>query len=268
MQNQDQELMKERAEPILVSRFKDIREKPELDPVVGDFSDILVDAEYREHLFEEAKKSFEFILDKEKFRQEIEQESNKESFSYLKQVRRYGLILKAVYRFVDFDHKCGENLSHFLFLLGQYNDSYWVQPPDDVRQMIEGELNSIELSVNFTDTAGFKEYAQNILADMEKRLHKKKLGIDSFHTLRKEFRLFSNLMQVIAAENCGSEFHWLFYCLFKLSMELGKQHDDLIQQGLKGKVKYDELIVETDPQVVAEFKRLKPFIEKVCGLAE
>lgn len=259
-------LENQKSEPVLVSRFLDIREKPDINPVLDDFSNIFEAPERRAHFFEEAKNSFEFIFSQEKFVDHIQREPNDESFAYLKQVRRYGLILKASYRFADSSHQCGEALNQFLFLLGQYNDRYWLSPPAELKEAILENLDRLELSVNFIDTSGFREYAKGILTDIETLLQEKRLPVAKFHTLRKNVRLFSNLMQVTAAENYGGAPHWLFHSLFKLSVELGNQHDDLVQKGLQGKIDYHKAKVRIDPALAVEFGRIKPFIEKVCGM--
>ncbi len=260
-------LESQRAEPILVARFRDIRGKPETSPGLNDFSNIFEDQERRQHFFEEVRKSFEFIFNKEKFIDHIEREPNKESFAYLKQVRRYGLILKAAYRFVDVNHQCGEDLNQVLSLLGQYNDHYWLSPPADIKEQIKSHLNQIELSVNFADTQTFKEYARNILSGIETLVQKKKLPINQFHDLRKKIRLFSNLLQVAAAEDYGGKLHGLFYALVELSTKLGNQHDDLVQKGLRGEIDYHQSIVKLNPSVADRFKRIRPMVERVCGLA-
>ncbi len=254
------------TEPILVSRFFDIRTRPELNPDEVDFSNIFEDKQYREHIFEEARKAFEFIFDKERFVREIKLEANEESFSYLKQVRRYGLILKALYRFTDTSHKCGEKLNHFLFLLGEYNDSYWISSQPEIREGILDSLSDLDFSVNFIDTEEFKKYAKSILDHIATLVQANNLPIEQFHKLRKRFRLLSNLMQVPAAENCGGNLHWLFYSIFKLSAWLGEIHDDYVERSLKKEIKYEESIVEIGPDVAAEFNKFKPFVEKVLGL--
>ncbi|HBB49667.1 TPA: hypothetical protein DEQ22_03335 [Candidatus Nomurabacteria bacterium] len=45
-----------KPEPILVSRFLDIRKKPEINPTMEDFPNILKDERYRKHSLEEAKR--------------------------------------------------------------------------------------------------------------------------------------------------------------------------------------------------------------------
>ncbi|MFA6269876.1 MAG: hypothetical protein WC657_01535 [Candidatus Paceibacterota bacterium] len=255
-----------KIKPILVSRFLDIRQKPEINPDEGDFSNTFENEDRREHFFDEAKKAFEFVFDKEKFIHDIQSEPNKESFSYLKKVRRYGLVLKASYKFSDISHRCGEKLNHFLFLLGEYNDSYWISPRLEIKDEILNNLDNTDLSVNFIDTPKFKEYAEGILSQTEIILQKKELPIKEFHTLRKRLRLLSNFMQVAAAEDYGGSLHWLFYCIFKLSTELGKTHDDHVQMGLKKEIEYHKSVVEIDSDIATEFERLKPFIKKVYSL--
>src|SRR3989338_1768012 len=92
--------------PILVSRFTEIRNKPNLEPTIEDFSDIFSNEDNRKHSFEEVKKAFEFIFNKEKFIHSLNKEPNKESFAYLKQVRRYRVILRDHCRFFSLKISC------------------------------------------------------------------------------------------------------------------------------------------------------------------
>ncbi len=252
--------------PILAARFSEIRKKPAVNPTVEDFSDIFSDKQYREHSFEEARKAFEFILDKKKFVHHIKEKENEESFSYLKEVRRYGLILRALYRFIDSGHKCAENLQQFLSLLGKYNDRYWISPSEEIREEVIKDLEKIEFPVNYVDTLEFKKYTASILFDIEQLLEEKILSVEKFHGLRQKIRFFADIMQVAAAENYKGNLHWLFYSMIELSVEMGKHHDDLVQKGLNGEIDYHQSTVEVNPHTVSEFKKLKPFLEKVFGL--
>lgn len=255
-----------KSTPILVSKFLNIRERPEINPTINDFSGVFKDKKYREHCFKEVKSSFEFIFDKKKLLHHLQKNPNKESISYLKQVRRYGVILRGMYRFLDPSHKCGEGLDQLLLFLGEYNDNYWLSPSEEIKKGIINNLNDIEFSINFIDTLGFKEYAKSLLFKIEEQLKEKILSVDKFHTLRIRLRLFADLMQVTAAENYGGNLHWLFYSIIELSSEMGKHHDDLIQKGLNGEINYHKSTVRINPRIASEFKRIKPFIEKVCGL--
>jgi len=67
---------KKKPEPVLVSRFLGIRQQPEINPAVEDFSDLFSDEQYRKHSFEEAKKAFEFIFDKREILQHLRREPN------------------------------------------------------------------------------------------------------------------------------------------------------------------------------------------------
>jgi hypothetical protein len=254
--------------PVLISRFLDIREKPPISPSPEDFSEVFNNEQYRRHSFEEAKKSFDFVFDKNKFIKAIEGEKSKQNFSYLKQVRRLGLILRASYRFMDSDHECPEDLQQFVSSLGEYNDTYKINPSKELRKNIIAKLDNIKFPIDFVDDAEFRRYAKNLLADTEKLLKEKVLPIDEFHTLRKRLRLFADLMQVAAAENYGGNMHWLFHSIIELSSELGRSHDDLTQEGLRGNIDYHTSIVAVDPRVAPDFKKAKPFIKKVCGLTK
>jgi len=257
-----------KPKPALVSNFLAIREKPEINPVVADFPEDFYEKKSRQHSFEEAKNAFEFVFDKKKLLHHLEQKENKESFAYLKQVRRHGLILRDLYRFFDVSHQCVEKLNRLMCSLGEYNDSYWVSPQEEVKKEISENLDNLEFPVNFDESLKFKEYVEGVLSEIQEILREKQLPVEKFHTLRKRIRSFASLIQPAAAENCGGNFHWLFFSLFKLSGEMGDHHDDLILKGLNGEINYHESIVNIDPRIASEFEKLRPFIERVCGLTK
>ncbi len=253
--------------PILVARFEEIREKPEIDPVLQDFTEGLGTDKYRQHSFEESEKAFEFVFNKENFIRCVINQPSEENFLYLKQVRRFGLVLKANYRFADATHLCDEKFNTFLSLLGIFNDTYWTTPSQKVKSDLLDTLGDFRLSLRPIDNAGFKEYAQNILSDIDALTKESTLTAEKFHTLRKRLRLFSNFLQVAAAEHYGEGLHWLFFQMLELSTKLGKDHDELIQKTINHETVYHEFVFEMNPAIRADFKRLRPFLEKVCQLS-
>jgi hypothetical protein len=253
-------------EPVLVRNFLAIREAPQMEPELEKFPVSFEDSAYREHAFDEAKKSFDFILDKAEFIERIKQESSRENLKYLKRVRRYGLILRALYQFMDAEHKCEKNLQRFLSLLGTYNDSYKIAPDDSLRNEILENMDGIDFSIDFVDTENFKEYVADKLSRIEDLLEEQALPVNKFHYLRKRLRAFADIMQVAAAEDFGGNMHWLFHSIIELSSKLGKEHDILVQAGLTGESKYDDAVIKVDKKAASEFKRIMPFIEKACGI--
>lgn len=252
--------------PILVSRFTEIRNKPNLEPTIEDFSDIFSNEDNRKHSFEEVKKAFEFIFNKEKFIHSLNKEPNKESFAYLKQVRRYRVILRDHCRFFSSKHKSAEALNKFLYFLGQCNDRYWVVQSEEIKQETIIHIDNIEFPIEFDDTDGFIRHIVNELSEIQEIFKEKKLPVATFHLLRKKIRLFGNLVQIPALENLRKSQHWLCSSLFEISKEMGDQHDDLVAKGLSGEIDYDQAVLEVSSRILSEFERLKPFIEKICGL--
>ncbi|MFA6393213.1 MAG: hypothetical protein WCW54_03965 [Candidatus Paceibacterota bacterium] len=254
--------------PVLISNFSAIRKNPEISPVVSELPNDFYNKESRRHSFEEARDAFEFVFDKEKLLYHLEQKENEESLAYIKQVRRCGLSLRDLYRFFDVSHRCVEKLYKLMPLLCKYKDNYWGSPQEEIKKEIFENLDDLEFPINFGEDSKFKEYVKNVLLEIKQLLMEKQLPVEKFHTLRKRIRLFASLVQPAAAENCGGNFHWLFFSLFKLSEEMGDHHDDLVSRGLNGEINYSESIVNVSPYIVSEFEKLKPFIERVCGLAE
>ena len=253
--------------PILVARFEEIRKKPEIDPSLKDFTGDLGTDTYRRYSFEEAEKAFEFVFDREKFIRCVTDQPSEENFLYLKRVRRFGLILKANYRFANVTHLCDEKFNTFLSLLGVFNDTHWIAPSDKIKSELLNNLENFTFSLDPIDDAGFGEYAKSILSDIDALIKEDTLTAEKFHTLRKRFRLFSNFLQVAAAQHYGKEAHWLFFQILGLSTKLGEDHDELIQKTLNHEATYHESVFEVSPAIREDFKRLKPFLEKVFRLS-
>jgi hypothetical protein len=252
-------------EPILVTRFQEIRQIPERSPNIEDFQSIFEDEQYRVHCFQEALNAFKYVYNKEKLDNYIQAEPSKEGAKYLKQVRRYGLILKATYNFFDSEHQCPENLNSFLKNLGRYNDNYWL--PESHRNDVQlAELSSLDMELNLAPTEEFKEHVKTTLSHIEWSFDQPVLSVENFHKLRKKIRLCANFMQVTAAEYYQQDLHWLFASLHEISDRLGKEHDELVQKGLMKEIDYHISEMEIEPADKEDFARLKPYIQKVVGI--
>ncbi len=255
-----------RPTPVLVKNFDAIRVRPNIHPKPEDFSDNFSSLENRQHVFKESRKSFEFVFSKDKFVEHINKPFNKESFRYLKQVRRFGLILRAVYRFLDKKHTTVEKLQKFISLLGKYNDSYELLPPEDLKQELLDCLDGIEFPVDFVDTKEFHEYTRNLITETENLATKTVLPIEDFHTLRKRLRMLADLLQVSAAEDLGGNTHWLFHSIIDISSELGQEHDEIVQRSLTKKINYADQKIKLGPRIAPDFQKIKPYLQKICGL--
>jgi len=258
------------SEPVLVSLFDAIKEKPDIEPEVDDFRPILNSETFRKHSFEEVREAFLFVLDKEKIRQYLSApESTTEAIKYLKRVRRFGLILRSDYRFLDVAHRPPESLYRFLSLLGDYNDHYWLGEKQDAALLLEAlrRIDETELTINPIDSKSFEEYARNILSRIDSLVQKDELPTAEFHELRKLIRSCADLMQIAATEDRGGNMHWLFSSALSLSIRLGKQHDELIQRGLRKEINYDDATASINSNIREEIKRLQPFIKRAIGIS-
>jgi len=255
------------SEPILVAHFEEIRIKPDIEPRPEDFSSIFEDEKYRKHCFDEASKAFLSVYNKEKFDEYLNVEPSNEGKDYLKKVRKFGLILRAMYNFFDENHLCPENFQQFLFTLGKYNDRYLLKKSKSIKPQDVAELDGLEISVNLSGSKDFKEYAKEILSQIDGLIEKPVLPVESFHDLRKKVRLFASLMQVTAAENIGGNLNWLFASILELSVMLGEKHDELVRKDLIGETDYHSSKVELEEFLVEKIRYLEPFIRKVVGLS-
>ena len=253
--------------PLTVSYFDRIKEIPDINPEVDDFSAIFDNLEYRQHCFEEIKKSFLFLYDKEKIDKSLNAEANEEDFLYLKKVRRFGLILREGYCLLGSKHASPEPFFLFIKSLGILNDQYWFSPTKELRKEVsERNIGNFKLEDPSIENKAFRKYFEKLLSETKELLNEQTLSMKEFHELRKNVRLCADIMQVSAAENYQGGLHWLFSSLLELSVRLGKEHDEYIKRDLKGEIKYKKTKVEVDPHVIENFKRLKPFIKRVMGI--
>ncbi len=252
--------------PILVENFDILREKPNIKPNLEDCEEIFQPLD-REHYFNEALKAFLYVFDHEKFIQVLTGQRNAENLAYLKQVRRFGLILKSHYKFFDKAHYAPQNLQDFLQNLGEFNDHYNNSSSDDeVEQTLLVNFTEGDFEFDADDGEGFKKYVKGIFKSIKSEFKDEVITIEEFHKLRKNIRLFANLLQVPAAENLNSDIHWLFTSLHDIHVRLGQEHDEYVQQHIAQEINYHDTEHELNPKDKKRFKKLKPFIKRAVGI--
>jgi len=259
----------ESTENALVAHFDDSRITPDRNPTVDDFEPVLDNESFRIHSFEESKRAFLSIFDREQMEEFLsDQEPTKEAYAYLKRVRRFGQVLRGNYKFSDAAHASPERFANFLRLLGDYNDRYWL-PEKQNPSALFAELNSlgeIEYILNDAGDQNCEVYAHTTLDTIKNLLGKPELPTEDFHKLRKNISLFMNVLAVAGAEDYQGDMHWLFSSIASLSRRLGEQHDTLVQAGLRNELDYHGTYTKVDPGIREEFERLEPYIEKVAGI--
>src|SRR3989338_9757371 len=87
--------------PLLVKNFDAVRSSEVAKPPLESFPTLLDSVDYRRHCFEETKKAWLNQFDPEEFEYHLRAKPSKEHFRYLKQTRRYGSILRNMYRFFE-----------------------------------------------------------------------------------------------------------------------------------------------------------------------
>ncbi len=253
----------------LIAHFDDMRMLPDRKPAVGDFGPVLDSESFREHSFKQSKDGFLSVIDKEKVKRYLSaEESTQEAFAYLKKIRRFGQMLRGNYRFSDSSHAVPEKLHHFLRLLGDYNDRYWLPEKQDVSQLRAAleYIDGKELVLNGVSNQNFEEYVRKTLDVIKTLLKEPELPAKEFHELRKQVHLFADFLAVAASENYRGDIHWLFSSVSSLSRELGEQHDDLVRRDLRKEIDYQNAVVQVNPNIRQEFEKLEPYIEKVTGI--
>src|SRR3989344_3007019 len=99
--------------PVLVARFESIRKKPPHTPNLKNFNSLFDSGEFRQHCFDEVLKAWQFMFQPETIAAYLHNPQQPEHFKYLKQVRRFGLILKSMYQIFGSSHASPKGLKVF-----------------------------------------------------------------------------------------------------------------------------------------------------------
>ena len=260
--------------PLLVSRFEQIRQAPSADVTLENMPIVFGESSYREHCFDEAKNSWLTVFNKEKVLRAVTSDPKEEYFRYLKDIRKFGLILKSGYRFFGKTHMCPDGLDTFVRNIGRYNDHYWSSStkspfPADTMEALD-HLDGESLSISYGTTEEFKAYAEGVFLRIESVLHgrAKSISVRDLHSLRKCVRLFSNIMQVPAAEHVTEPQHLLFHRLYNLSGTLASVRDNQADGTATDQINKDELMVDIDPFWAEEWDRVSSSVRRALDLPE
>jgi hypothetical protein len=259
--------------PILLENFKEIHNAPLISPAQLEKFPAHIFTQEREwlHSFEEAKKSFFFVYDRDKVLDYMQKEPSEEGFRYLKNIRRLGLILRSHYIFIDEKHKAPEYPKEFFTKLGEFNDNYWRQGKS--RKLLANEIGKItkkispdKLTLEPDSYYGFMQNFRDILNESRSYLQSSKLSITKYHQLRKRLRAIADLMQVTVAESIGSELHWLCASILNITDILGQNIDAAKEKSKEEKIDEDSYMIKVDPVLSDKFKILLPYINKFAGI--
>lgn len=127
-----------RTIPPLIKHFEDIRTQLNIVPTLDDCDDILAHREARERSFDDALETFKLFFDRNRLLEHMSRRPiNKDSFRYLKQVRQRGLLLRDLFRLFSASHKTPQWFHECMSALGSFNDSYWQNPSDAHKLVVE-----------------------------------------------------------------------------------------------------------------------------------
>lgn len=217
--------------PLLVQRFEDITRPPTFTHFPLALISPFPNKEAFELTFREAQRAWHYVYHVSTIRSSL-QSPSETSYRYLKLVRKYGLILKAHYKFFHQQHSCPENLYSFLTTLGLHADYYSSPERQPIAtKLLNSNLDSLEAKMPYSTTSpkGYSRYSGSLISEIQLLLEKDTLDIYEFHRFRRRIRLFMNIFQVPAAKFLNSPSHLIFYKLHELSSALGKRHDAILQ---------------------------------------
>lgn len=175
-----------------------------------------------------------------------------DQYTELKALRKYGLILKSSYLFLDSRHLTPTPLHTFVRELGQFIDNFFNQDSKRYKDRVMGVLDDVytpDVRLDFqpaTDESYIYKVNSGIrkIGDGAKRTG---LTVPEFHDIRKEVRHFMNIFQLAAILDATSSNTHMFRHLYFLNDMLGKQHDEAVQQSNLGKIIYDSARISIDP---------------------
>ncbi len=257
--------------PSLVANFEVIRKRPHTFVNLDDLHSILSNKSYREHFFHEAETAWQYIFDPDKIAVCLSRRDEK-SYRYLKQVRKFGNVLRSSYRAYSINHHCPDLLHDFLVKLGEYNDYYPLPLGAPIAEKILQarpmweSLNKGDTTLQYAETSSFQNYMAKMIKDILILLEKRSLSMAAFHSLRKKVRTFMNLAQIPAVEHVDRAEHQFFYMLYELSTKIGDVHRNFVKKDIRGKIDYANSLVTIDPDWQRYFLEHLSYIKKACGI--
>lgn len=174
-----------------------------------------------------------------------------EQFRALKDLRKFGMILKTGYLFFDDRQTAPAPLHLLIRSLGQLNDHFFTPDRDTHMAHVTAVLENVytpDTTLNFqpaTDDT-YRSKVNTAISSISQGIQQPEVGVETFHDMRKTLRHLMNIFQLAAALTGHQQYEHLFTHLDTLSSDLGKTHDSLVQQAYEGKIVYDTSQVVID----------------------
>lgn len=218
----------------------------------------------RTYMFDTASSAWSTAFDRDGVKALLSADSSEiapvDQYAGLKALRKYGLILKSSYLFLDSRHLAPTPLHTFVQKLGQFNDYFFTKESEKYKDRVMGVLDYMytpDVRLDF-NPATDKSYINRInsgikiLGEGVQQLH---LTVPAFHSIRKELRHFMNMFQLAASIDAKPSNTHMFSHLSSLNDQLGKQHDEAVRESNQGRIIYDSARISIDPLAQSNLTR-------------
>lgn len=171
--------------------------------------------------------------------------SEKDKYSSLKDLRKYGLILTTSYRFFDKRHTAPKPLRVFVRALGQLNDHFFSADSREHKERVSSILDNVytpdtKLDFRPAKDKSYRLAVQNSLSGIEALMQEGEVDIEVFHDARRNLRDFMNIFELAAIIGDDPAALMMFTYLGSLNKKLGGMHDEVVQRGIRGEVVYED----------------------------
>lgn len=255
--------------PTLVRNFEAIKIKPK--ETLSDIHPLPIfgSQEGLTELFGESMKAWVFKFDPVRLKDRLLHPKD-DSLKELKEVRKYGLILRDHYLTMDQSQSVPANLVFFLHTLGKYNDHIGSSKRSKYADRLLSDkflesLKSLD-EMNPMSVDGFRTSISRVIGEIRVLSSQQSLIMGDFHTLRKKIRLLGNLFQVPATRDLEGEAHQLFYQIQLISDQLGDRHDLVLQRHIHEGTSYKSQMMAVDKPTEEEINNIVTLVERALGI--
>ncbi len=100
-----------------------------------------------------------------------------------------------------------------------------------------------------TSQASFNSYCSELINNIQKLINNSELSAEKFHEVRWSLKKFLNLFYLL--KQAGSEYtnKAVYEYLYRLNLELGVIHDDVVAADLRGECNYYDQIIKVPPHI-------------------
>lgn len=181
----------------------------------------------------------------------------------LKNLRKYGLIVKTGYLLFDDRHLAPVNHHTFIKDLGTLNDTFSLPDADNHRlQVVRNLQEYYPMGVSpFSDfkpasDESYHDAVDQHIANIRIGVREEPVLLSTFHTIRKSLRHMMNVYQLAGAIDPSDANVHIFQYLAELNKKLGDQHDVYVDAEYRGLLDYASSYTQIRPEQQDDLQRI------------